>query len=381
MFLILRKLIDSCRGQRGQVLVMGVGVLIMSLGVIMISVDVGWWLRDKRDAQNDTDAIALAAVQEIGDPANRPLAVASGLDWADFNGIDPTELTTPDCADGELESNFCFIDQNSDGTDDMVRVKVSRPSDSFIADALGVDSPTLNPTAAAAVVYVEAACVMPWGIVAEDDHIYDLYHLDEEFLYVFQDDEQLKKSTGSSSGNYGAINIYGTGADTYKDSILGICVPENNACTQDPMVFVGETLIDCRSKPGKLGGVTDKTLDERFVSAPSPGACDVDPAVGGYDQALVRVKDTACQERLVPIAIINAFPPSGSSANLDIYGIINFYLGGWSKNETCFTYPDGVEACGFVWGYLISNAPVSTAEVVFTRDFIPFSPTGGALVE
>ncbi len=62
MFLILRKLIDISRGQRGQILVLAVGVLIMSLGVIMISVDVGWWLRDKRDAQNDADAIALAAV-------------------------------------------------------------------------------------------------------------------------------------------------------------------------------------------------------------------------------------------------------------------------------------------------------------------------------
>ena len=377
MFLILRKLIDSCRGQRGQVLVLAVGVLIMSLGAIMISVDVGWWLRDKRDAQNDVDAVALAAVQEIGDPLDRPLAVASGLHWADFNGLDTGELATPDCADGEIESNFCFIDQNSDGTDDMVRVKVSRPSNSFIADALGVGSPTLNPSAAAATVYVSGACVMPWGIVGEDDHIEDLFHLDEESLYVFQNDEQFKKNTGSSSGNYGAINIYGTGADTYKDSILGICVPENNACTEDPMVFVGETLIGCRSKPGKLGGVTDKTLDERFVSAPSPGACDA----ATYEEALDRVEDTDCQERLVPIAIINAFPPSGSSTDLDIYGIINFYLGGWSKNETCFTFPDGSERCGFVWGYLISSAPFSTAEVVFTRDFLPFAPTGGALVE
>ncbi len=168
---MLRTIFSHIRGQRGQVLVMGVGLMIMSLGAIMISVDVGWWLRDKRDAQNDTDAIALAAVQEIGDPANRPLAVAAGLDWADFNGVDASELGTPDCGlDGEdavLDGTFkfCFIDQNSDGTDDMVRVKVSRPSSSFIAAAFGVSSPTLNPSAAAATVYVSGACVMPWGLV------------------------------------------------------------------------------------------------------------------------------------------------------------------------------------------------------------------------
>ncbi|KKL61380.1 hypothetical protein LCGC14_2195850, partial [marine sediment metagenome] len=175
MFLILRKLFDSSRGQRGQVLVMGVGVLIMSLGVIMISVDVGWWLRDKRDAQNDADAIALASVQEIGDPADRPLAVAAGLDWADFNGVDPSTemaMTPEDCPDGEIQGKFCFIDRNDppDGLDDMVRVKVSRPSSSFIAGAFGVGPPTLSPSAAAATVYVSGACVMPWGIVGEDNH-------------------------------------------------------------------------------------------------------------------------------------------------------------------------------------------------------------------
>ncbi len=374
---MLRRILNYVRGQRGQVLVMGVGVLIMSLGAIMISVDVGWWLRDKRDAQNDADAIALAAVQEIGAPANRFLAVDAGLAWADFNGIDVDagELGTPDCLDGELVSNFCFIDQNSDGTDDMVRVKVSRPSNSFIANALGVGTPTLTPSAAAATVYVSGACVMPWGIVGDGD-IGSLYGLDETSLYVFQDAEQLKKSTGSSSGNYGAMNIYGPGADTYKDAIRGICEPENTACTNDPIVYVDETLIGCKSKTGKLGGITANTLDDRFVAAPSPGACDA----ATYLQALDRVEDPNCLERLVPIAIIDAFPPAGTSADVDVYGIINFYLAGWNKTKTCFTV-GAVVKCGMVWGYLISSAPVSTAEAVFTRDFVVFAPTGEALVE
>ncbi len=375
MFLILRKLIDSSRGQRGQVMVMGVGAMIMSLCVIMISVDVGWWLRDKRDAQNDVDAVALAAVQEIGDPANRPLAVASGLDWADFNGLDPTELATPDCADGELESNFCFIDQNSDGTDDMVRVKVSRPSNSFIADALGVGSPTLNPSAAAATVYVSGACVMPWGIVGEDNHREHLFHLDVEAFYVFQNAEDFVEG---SPGNSGAVSIYGPGADVYGDAIEGICEPGNNACTTDPMVFVDETLIGCTPKPGSMGNPTATHLDIRFgATAPTPGACDATT----YDEALILVEDTTCALRLVPVAVINAFPPQGSSIDLNIYGIVNFYLAGWDKTKTCFISPDGSERCGFVWGYLISNAPVSTAEVVFTRDFVAFAPTGVALVE
>ena len=372
---LLRRLIDHARGQRGQVMVMGVGVIVMSLGVMLIAVDVGWWLRDKRDSQNDADAIALAAVQEIGDPADRPLAIAAGLDWADFNGVDPSQLAAPDCADGVIESNFCFIDRNSDGDDDKVRVKISRPSSSFIADAFGVDAPTLNPSAAAATVYVSGACVMPWGIVGEDDHLEHLFHLDVEALYVFQNIGDFV-GTEDSPGNFGAISIYGEGASTYADAIEGICEPSNNSCTDNSMVFVDETLIGCTTEPGTKGAVTDKHLDNRAPSAPSPGPCDA----ATYEEALVRVEDTDCQERLVPVTIINAFPPSGSSTDLNIYGIVNFYLAGWSKNKTCFTV-DGVQKCGFVWGYLIKNAPVTTAEVVFTLDFIPFSPTGGALVE
>jgi hypothetical protein len=379
MLTILRNLIDNSRGQRGQMAVMGVGVLIMSLGVIVISVDVGWWLRDKRDAQNDADAVALAAVQEIGNPALRPLAVAAGLDWADFNGLDSGELGTPDCLDGEFfdsNVNFCFIDQNSDGTDDMVRVKVSRPSNSFLADAMGVGSPTLNPSAAAATVYVSGACVMPWGIVGEDGHREHLFHLDEETLYVFQNQDEFVEG---SPGNAGAISIYGQGADTYGEAIEGNCDPENNSCTNgESIVFVDETLIGCRSKPGQMGNVTDTHLDNRFGgTAPSPGACDA----ATFDAALILVEDPNCAQRLVPVAVINDFPPSGSKIDLDIYGIVNFYLAGWSQDNSCFIFPDGSERCGFVWGYLITNAPVSTAEVVFTRDFIPFAPTGGALVE
>ena len=376
MLTILRKLIDSSRGQRGQVLVMGVGVLIMSLGAIMISIDVGWWLRDKRDAQNDADAIALAAVQEIGNPANRPLAVAAGLDWADFNSVDVDagEVATPDCLDGVLESNFCFIDQNSDGTDDMVRVKVSRPSISFIAEALGVGTPTLNPSAAAATVYVSGSCVMPWGIVGEKGE--DLYGLDEGALYVFQNKEDFVED---SSGNFGAVSIYGEGACVYGDAIEGNCEPRNKACTSDPMVFVDETLLGCTSEPGTKGAVTDKHLDNRFPNSPStdpPSACDA----ATFLQAQDRVENPDCLERLVPVAVINAFPSGGSNTDVDIYGIVNFYLAGWDKNKTCFTVDD-VKQCGFVWGYLISSAPVNTAEVVFTRDFVAFAPTGVALVE
>lgn len=371
MLTVLNRPAERGRSQSGQMLVLALAVVTIALAGFMAAIDVGWWLRDKRDAQNDVDAIALAAAQELPDPIAAELA---GEDWAVANGIDPSsEIVPADCTDGDLQGAFCLIDQNADGEYDKVRAKVSRPSNSFIARAFGVNSPTLSPSAAAAMVSVHGACVMPWGIVGEDDHIEHLYHLNTQDLYIFQNKGDFVED---SSGNFGAISIYGEGTDTYGDAIEGRCTVENNACTDSPIVYVNETLLGCTSEPGTLGSVTDKHLDIRFLDVPSPGLCDATT----YQDALIFVK-AGCAERLVPIAIINAFPPTGSSADLDIYGIVNFYIAGWDKSQTCFTLPDGSERCGFVWGYVIPDAPVSTAQAAFTSELIPFAPTGVALVE
>ncbi|MCH8346305.1 MAG: hypothetical protein IIC87_05185 [Chloroflexi bacterium] len=394
MFLILRKLIDSSRGQRGQVLVMGVGVLIMSLGVMMISVDVGWWLRDKRDAQNDTDAIALAAVQEIGDPLDRDLAIAAGLAWAGFNGVDASQLGTPDCADGVIESNFCFIDQNSDGTDDMVRVKVSRPSISFIADAFGVGSPTLNPQAAAAKIRAYGACVLPWAIDAHPDfedpedfgNVWGVLGdpMDTEQLFVFQ----LSPGGGfagddSAPGNFGALGIYGANASSYVDTIVNECGSQGeNACDSDTQAVAPGESLDCDIQTGNLGANTNSALNdraERFGEVAPYTDCDA----SSYSEAIT--KADSCQGRLVVLAIIKDFPEQGSDI-IDIYGIVNFYISGWDR---CPPFNDGncfgpIPDEGIAWGYLLLEELGGTPAWQF--DFSqtsnnPFAPVIVALVE
>ncbi len=399
MFLMLHKLIDSSRGQRGQVLVMGVGVLIMSLGAIMISVDVGWWLRDKRDAQNDADAIALAAVQEIGDPLKRPLAVAAGLDWADFNGVDDTELALPDCLDGWLVSNFCFIDQNSDGTDDIVRVKVSRSSISFIADAFGVGSPTLNPTAAAAKIRAYGACILPWAIDAHPNYenpedygnvwgvLGEGDPPDPDQLFVFQ----LSPGGGfagddTAPGNFGALGVYGANASDYRDTIENECGSQGeNACNSDSQVVSpDDPTLDCDIQTGNLGGNTNTALTNRMVSYDEAFPytdCDA----SSYSDALV--KANSCQGRLVVLAVIKDFPTSGS-AIIEIYGIVNFYIAGWDR---CPPYGDSDDCgrpkpaeSGIAWGYLLLEELGGTPAWKF--DFSqtsnnPFAPVIVALVE
>ena len=373
----LRRLIDSIRCQRGQVLVAGVGVIVLSLGAIMISVDAGWWLRDKRDAQNDADAIALAAAQELPD---RTAAELRGEDWAVANGIDPStelEMLPEDCPDGDIQGKFCFIDQNSDGDDDMVRVKVNRPSNSFIAEAFGVGSPTLSPPAAAAKLFGIASCVMPWGIVAGNTDPYDFYGLDRTALYIFQDTED------NTPGNYGSISIYGKGADIYKEvieSTSGCPDPTNSACVgEDVLVGEGETLDECATKPGTLGKTTANSLDVRYAG----GVPDIDCDATSLAQATAFSNSPECGDRAIPLGIIDAFPPSGSSADISIYGIAIFYIAGWDRAPAWGNGDaDGDPNSGYVWGYLLEDIPVSPAwQMDWGVSENPFAPVGFFLVE
>ncbi len=396
MLTLLRRLIDSIRCQRGQVVVIAVGVMALGLGAIMISVDVGWWLRDKRDAQNDADAIALAASQEIGDPSQRGLAVAAGLDWADFNGVDTSEVVAPDCTDGVVESNFCFIDRDSDGIDDMVRVKVSRPSKSFIAGALGVDTPTLNPLAAAAKVRAYGACVLPWAIDAHPDYE-DPYAYEEvwgvlgdppdtDLLLVFQ----LSPGGGfagddSAPGNFGALGVYGANADDYRDTIENECGSQGEgACDSDSQAVTPGGTMDCDIQTGNLGGNTNTALSNRaetYGEVYPYTDCDA----ASYDEAVANLDDATCLGRQVVLAIIKDFPESGFES-VEVYGIANFYVAGWDRcpplnDGNCFgPVPDE----GLVWGYLLLEEMAGSPAWQF--DFSqssnnPFAPVIVALVE
>src|SRR3990172_8080700 len=94
-------------GERGQALVLGAGLFVLALAALMITADIGYWSGDKRDAQNDADAIALAAAPELPDT---DLAIVAGEDWAVNNNIDPaSQMTTPPCPHGALPGDFFFI--------------------------------------------------------------------------------------------------------------------------------------------------------------------------------------------------------------------------------------------------------------------------------
>ena len=358
-------------GESGQALVLGVGLFVLALAALMITADIGYWSGDKRDAQNDADAIALAAAPELPDT---DLAIVAGEDWAVNNNIDPaSQMTPPPCPDGALQGNFCFIDMNGDDEPDKVRVQVSRPSKNWLGGAFGLPVPTIDPTAAAGRQYAVGACIMPWGIIAGNTDPLDHYGLDPTALRVFQD------TNSNAPGNYGAVAIYGNGNDTYVDLIHGVCEPENNSCAIDAVLQEGEILEDCRAKTGRMGATTANALDDFYgpTDGGSPGPCDAQT----YDEAVAKVQTSLCLPRAVPLAIINAFPPQGSSTDIAVYGIANFYLAGWDKQGNGDD-SDGVPVDGYVWGYLMESMPANPAwDIEWGNSNNPFAPIVITLVE
>lgn len=211
---------------------------------------------------------------------------------------------------------------------------------------LGLDIPDL-PTGALTSSAADGVCVMPW--VADGDETLgpeDYWGLDPTELYT------VPGSYTGAAGMLAILALYGPSTAHYRDAITTPCAGgDSGACDQpDPHVWVGETLT-CDPVTGGIGGITAVALEVRYGEG-----TDCDALT--YDEALTLVGTGLCQDRAVSIAIIDAFPPPGSSGLVEILGIETFYIAGWDR------YPpfgsedingDGVP--DMVWGYFLFNQP------------------------
>ncbi|OGO45899.1 MAG: hypothetical protein A2W34_00225 [Chloroflexi bacterium RBG_16_64_32] len=349
----------SERGQMLILFVLGLGVL---LGFVAMSVDVGLFLQQRRDLQNDADAAALAAAAYLPDAS---LATQKAQEWADKNFDDGNELVTSIEVSSYRAAN------------DRITVSVEQEVSFVFGRALGLVSKTVPATATAARVPVTAACIAPWGVQGVVNDATVDYGLDPTRVYVFE----LSSSEWVTPGNYGALGVYGGGTSDYRDAIEGNCGGVVACDSDSPLVPEGETL-SCSSQTGVLGNNTDIALKARYPSS-TWAACDVQTDASGYANAVVKASDADCRDRAVGVAIIDAFPPQGQSANVQIWGIATFYIAGWDR------WPprgngdqDGNPASGMVWGYLVPDTALPAWTVSWGWDSTnPFAPLVIVLVK
>jgi uncharacterized protein YegL len=142
------RLLRRLRGQRGQVLVMFVGIFSLITLMGAITIDFGLWLSERRGVQRAADFAALAGSQDLlqGRPtpgADESAAIQSALDWAERNGyedgVDGVTVTPKLLCRNTLANPPADICRNSHpsspqpdscsvgGHCDAIRVTISKP--------------------------------------------------------------------------------------------------------------------------------------------------------------------------------------------------------------------------------------------------------------
>ncbi len=118
----------------GQAVVVTVVFLASLIGAVALTVDVGSWFREHRQAQSTADAAALAGAQSL--PQDPAQAYSLAQTYGDKNG-----------ANIEAVGGITF--QSAWGPNDTVTVKVRRTAPGFFSKLFGIDSATVHATAAA----------------------------------------------------------------------------------------------------------------------------------------------------------------------------------------------------------------------------------------
>ena len=366
---------NRIREEEGQAVFLAAGLLLLFLVIAAVVMDLGWWLHDKRDAQNDVDAAALAGAQDLPDEG---LASAAAGAWAADNNVD--------LAAGDLQC--CeFEDHTGDGLADLIRATVEREPGSLEKGLVDIGIVTIRARAAAAKMRAVAACVTPWAVIGDpaDGPLqgghWGLESCEENPAcapYVFH------MSDFTTPGNFGALALYGNGAIDYKEAIITPCgTGTEGACDlPDPQVPVGETL-ECEAKTGNMGQNTNDALTQRDANYGAGAFCDVTT----YDEALGMIQSSAtcAAARAVLIPIIIQWPPQGKSGPVEILGIATFYIISWDRQPPYGNVDvdgDTTEDDAMVWGYFMENVPVIPAwNIVWGYSDDPFAPIIISLVE
>ena len=420
------------RDQRGQMAWLMLLTLLVVFAFFALALDSGLWYLDHRNAQNQSEAAALAGALTL--PATTTTAARdAALDWLQRNQAARTSNCNSTNSPGATTFDSGVAFWQTAGNYTKIRVCVSRNSPGVFSALSGINAVRISGAATATAGPVDIATVMPWYVGAPDpgcdgtpDHTtckvnynYDPdiddpgehtcsfaqcpYGLDLNALYEFK---------GGGGGNSGAIDACGNGASNYRDCITGSIVSG---------FYQSGTSIVVGVKPGNLGVNTQNALDSRYAGtgATNGGACNVNasPSVtappAGPEQQYVFAPDAAgkaratarfvtappnpdCPLRLVTIPIFSGPLPANGNTTVTVLGIATFGIAAWADpgNKTFSAAPNGnclntgnkVPAgsfdCGMVWGYMFSGVtpPNVLLEQIGTSGN-PFAPILIALTD
>jgi Flp pilus assembly protein TadG len=128
-------------GESGQALLLIAFLTLLAAMMAALAVDLGFYLTNRRDLQNDVDAAALASAPYL--PGDRDKAEEAALDWAERNGLDGNVSVSFTCT-----SEYEIACDPANDVWDTVVVTGERNVDLFFGRIVGLDSLKVNATAA-----------------------------------------------------------------------------------------------------------------------------------------------------------------------------------------------------------------------------------------
>jgi hypothetical protein len=123
------------RNESGQALVVSVVFIFVLIGCVALTLDVGSWYREHRQAQTTADAAALSAAQLLPS-SDTTTATTSAQSYADNNG-------------GGIDTTNGISFQSAFEPNDTIVVRVSRTAPGFFSKLFSIDSTHVHATAAA----------------------------------------------------------------------------------------------------------------------------------------------------------------------------------------------------------------------------------------
>jgi Putative Flp pilus-assembly TadE/G-like len=119
--------------ERGQALVISIAFMVCLLGCVALTLDVGSWFREHRQAQATADAAALSGAQSLPDNPSAAFNDATTYGGKNGGGIDPNGIT--------FSTTFT--------ANDTISVTVHRPAPGFFSQVFGISGTTVHATATA----------------------------------------------------------------------------------------------------------------------------------------------------------------------------------------------------------------------------------------